>query len=157
MSPGNICHRGTTFLTGKYVGPTVSLGIVAGEGIPCERSQRTFPGDKSLGKSIPSDKSPGKTRMNLVELSPKKRVTYWGLFRGQNDVTEESKIVKPTIEDDDDDSTNNGPSENETERIKDTDTLLSKLANVDPKFAAFNEVVVLILACASVRYHLIQS
>nr|GEW99481.1 F-box domain, leucine-rich repeat domain, L domain-like protein [Tanacetum cinerariifolium] len=95
--------------------------------------------------------------MNLVELSPKKRVTYWGLFRGQNDVTEESKIVKPTIEDDDDDSTNNGPSENETERIKDTDTLLSKLANVDPKFAAFNEVVVLILACASVRYHLIQS
>ncbi|GKC28559.1 hypothetical protein Tco_1035853 [Tanacetum coccineum] len=66
-----------------------------------------------------------------------------------------SEIVKPTIEDDD--STNNGPSENETERIKDTDTLLSKLANVDPKFAAFNEVVVLILACASVRYHLIQS
>ncbi|GJU76763.1 hypothetical protein Tco_1273833 [Tanacetum coccineum] len=60
-----------------------------------------------------------------------------GLFRGQNDVTEESEIVKPTIEDDD--STNNGPSENETERIKDTDTLLSKLANVDPKFAAFNE------------------
>nr|GFC31006.1 hypothetical protein [Tanacetum cinerariifolium] len=38
MSPGNICHRGTNYLTEKYVGPTVSLGIVAGEGIPVEHS-----------------------------------------------------------------------------------------------------------------------
>nr|GEX26725.1 hypothetical protein [Tanacetum cinerariifolium] len=92
--------------------------------------------------------------MNLVELSPKKRVTYWGLFRGQNDVTEESEIVKPTIEDDDDDSTNNGPSDNETKRIKDTDTLLLKLANVDPKFAAFNENVVVPLEVLEVATYI---
>nr|GEY39898.1 hypothetical protein [Tanacetum cinerariifolium] len=31
MSSGNICHCGTNYLTEKYVGPTVSLGIVVGE------------------------------------------------------------------------------------------------------------------------------
>nr|GEZ24142.1 hypothetical protein [Tanacetum cinerariifolium] len=62
MSPGNMCHRDTNFLTGKYVGPTVSLGIVAREGIPCKRSSANIPGDKSPGKRIPSDKSPGKAR-----------------------------------------------------------------------------------------------
>nr|GFC71962.1 hypothetical protein [Tanacetum cinerariifolium] len=58
MSPWNICHCDTNFLTGKYVGPTVSLGIVAREGIPCKRSPRNIPGDKR----IPSDKSSGKAR-----------------------------------------------------------------------------------------------
>nr|GEZ66970.1 RING/U-box superfamily protein [Tanacetum cinerariifolium] len=43
MSPGNMCHRGTYFLTEKYAGPTVSLGIVAREGIPCERSPANIP------------------------------------------------------------------------------------------------------------------
>nr|GFA02059.1 hypothetical protein [Tanacetum cinerariifolium] len=38
MSPGNMCHRGTNYLTEKYVRPTVSLGIVAGEGILVEHS-----------------------------------------------------------------------------------------------------------------------
>nr|GEX94839.1 hypothetical protein [Tanacetum cinerariifolium] len=56
MSPGNMCHRGTDFLTGKYVGPTVSLGKESLASVP----QRTFLGDKSPGKCIPSDKSPGK-------------------------------------------------------------------------------------------------
>ncbi|GJY07199.1 hypothetical protein Tco_0374253 [Tanacetum coccineum] len=51
MSPGNMCHGGTNYLTEKYVRPTLSLGIVA--------PQRTFPSDKSPGKGIPSDKSPG--------------------------------------------------------------------------------------------------
>nr|GFA14120.1 F-box domain, leucine-rich repeat domain, L domain-like protein [Tanacetum cinerariifolium] len=32
MSLGNMCHRGTNYLTEKYVGPTISLEIVAGEG-----------------------------------------------------------------------------------------------------------------------------
>ncbi|GKE08665.1 hypothetical protein Tco_1412216, partial [Tanacetum coccineum] len=50
MSPGNMCHGGTNYLTEKYVGPTVSLGIVVGERIPS---------DKSPEKGIPSDKSPG--------------------------------------------------------------------------------------------------
>nr|GEZ96014.1 hypothetical protein [Tanacetum cinerariifolium] len=31
MSPGNLCHCGTNYLTKKYVGPTLSLGIVAGK------------------------------------------------------------------------------------------------------------------------------
>nr|GEX81084.1 reverse transcriptase domain-containing protein [Tanacetum cinerariifolium] len=43
MSPGNKCHRGTYFLTEKYMGPTVSLRIVVGEGIPCERSPANIP------------------------------------------------------------------------------------------------------------------
>ncbi|GJZ29205.1 hypothetical protein Tco_0853658 [Tanacetum coccineum] len=60
MSPGNICHGGTNYLTEKYVGPTLSLEIVAGERIPSEFSLATFPSDKSPGKGIPSDKSPGK-------------------------------------------------------------------------------------------------
>nr|GEW64180.1 hypothetical protein [Tanacetum cinerariifolium] len=38
MSPGNTCHRSTNYLTEKYVGPTVSLRIVIGEGIPVEHS-----------------------------------------------------------------------------------------------------------------------
>nr|GEW10609.1 reverse transcriptase domain-containing protein [Tanacetum cinerariifolium] len=51
MSPGNICHRGPNYLTEKYVGSTVSLEIVAGEGIPVKHSQRIFPSDKSSGKA----------------------------------------------------------------------------------------------------------
>ncbi|GJS83550.1 hypothetical protein Tco_0750091 [Tanacetum coccineum] len=43
MSPGNMCHGGINYLTEKYVGPTVSLGIVAGERIPSERSPATIP------------------------------------------------------------------------------------------------------------------
>nr|GFD00890.1 hypothetical protein [Tanacetum cinerariifolium] len=38
MSPGNMCHHDTNYLTENYVRPTVSLGIVAGEGIPVEHS-----------------------------------------------------------------------------------------------------------------------
>nr|GFC17928.1 F-box domain, leucine-rich repeat domain, L domain-like protein [Tanacetum cinerariifolium] len=60
MSPGNMCHCGTYFLTGKYVGPTVSPGIVAGKESLTSILQRPFPGDKSPWKPIPSDKSPGK-------------------------------------------------------------------------------------------------
>nr|GEW78478.1 F-box domain, leucine-rich repeat domain, L domain-like protein [Tanacetum cinerariifolium] len=52
MSPGNMCHRDTYFLTEKYVGPTVSLGIVAGEGIPCERSPANIPRRQVAGKAV---------------------------------------------------------------------------------------------------------
>ncbi|GJW47729.1 hypothetical protein Tco_0079375 [Tanacetum coccineum] len=43
MLSGNMCHRGTNYLTEKYVGPTVSLGIVAGERIPGEHSPTMIP------------------------------------------------------------------------------------------------------------------
>nr|GEU87380.1 putative retroelement Pol polyprotein [Tanacetum cinerariifolium] len=56
MSPGNMCHRGTYFLTGKYVGPTILLGKESLTSVP----QRTFPDDNSPEKPILSDKSPGK-------------------------------------------------------------------------------------------------
>nr|GEZ20422.1 helitron helicase-like domain-containing protein [Tanacetum cinerariifolium] len=47
LSLGNMCHRGTNFLTEKYVGPTVSLGKESFASVP----QRTFHDDKSPGKS----------------------------------------------------------------------------------------------------------
>nr|GFA61977.1 hypothetical protein [Tanacetum cinerariifolium] len=40
MSPGNMCCRGTYFLTRKNVGPIVLLGIVLREGIPYEHRRR---------------------------------------------------------------------------------------------------------------------
>ncbi|GKA60533.1 ALP1-like protein [Tanacetum coccineum] len=43
MSSGNMCHRGTNILTENYVGPTVLLGIVAGERIPVELSPSNIP------------------------------------------------------------------------------------------------------------------
>ncbi|GJZ44331.1 hypothetical protein Tco_0591586 [Tanacetum coccineum] len=55
ISPGNMCHGGTNYLTEKYVGPTLSLGNVSIASVP----QRSFPSDKSPGKGIPIDKSPG--------------------------------------------------------------------------------------------------
>nr|GEY10266.1 hypothetical protein [Tanacetum cinerariifolium] len=55
-----MCHRGTYFLTGKYVGPTVSLWIVAREGIPYEHSSANILRRQAVGKPIPGDKSPGK-------------------------------------------------------------------------------------------------
>nr|GEV82776.1 protein SWEETIE isoform X1 [Tanacetum cinerariifolium] len=60
MSPGNMCHRDTYFLIGKYVGPTVSPGLSLGKESLTSVPQRTISDDKSPGKSIPSDKSPGK-------------------------------------------------------------------------------------------------
>nr|GEW58704.1 hypothetical protein [Tanacetum cinerariifolium] len=53
MSLENMSHRGTYFLTEKYVGPTVSLGIVAGERIPYERSPANIPRRQVAGKSYP--------------------------------------------------------------------------------------------------------
>nr|GEU97084.1 hypothetical protein [Tanacetum cinerariifolium] len=50
MSLGSMCHRGTNFLTGKYVGPTVSQGKESLASVP----QRTFPGDCRRGKVSPA-------------------------------------------------------------------------------------------------------
>nr|GEY25893.1 F-box domain, leucine-rich repeat domain, L domain-like protein [Tanacetum cinerariifolium] len=61
MSPGNMCHGGTNYLTEKYVRPTVSLGIVAGERIPCERSPASVPQRQVLGKEA-FQHSPGFVR-----------------------------------------------------------------------------------------------
>nr|GEX51258.1 hypothetical protein [Tanacetum cinerariifolium] len=59
MSPGNMCHRGTNFLSEKYVGPTVSLRIIVGEEIPCERSPANIPRRQVTGeKSFPGDMLP---------------------------------------------------------------------------------------------------
>nr|GFA97044.1 RING/U-box superfamily protein [Tanacetum cinerariifolium] len=52
MSPGNICHRGTEYLTEKYVGPTFSLGIVTGEGIPVEHSPANIPQRQVTGETF---------------------------------------------------------------------------------------------------------
>nr|GEU62924.1 serine-threonine/tyrosine-protein kinase catalytic domain-containing protein [Tanacetum cinerariifolium] len=61
MSPGNMCHRGTNFLSGKYVGPTVSLGIVAGEGIPCERFPANNPRRQVAGETYPQRQVAGES------------------------------------------------------------------------------------------------
>nr|GEX51750.1 hypothetical protein [Tanacetum cinerariifolium] len=75
MSPGNMCHRGTYFLTGKYVGPTVLLGIVSGEGIPCERSPAKIPRRQVTRETYPQRQVARKSQ----ELSLGKRlnVVLW--------------------------------------------------------------------------------
>nr|GEX89921.1 ribonuclease H-like domain-containing protein [Tanacetum cinerariifolium] len=60
MSPGNMCHGGTNYLTEKYVGPTVSLGIVTEERIPSERFPTNIPQRQVARERYPSDKSLGK-------------------------------------------------------------------------------------------------
>nr|GEX31452.1 hypothetical protein [Tanacetum cinerariifolium] len=66
MSSGNMCHCGNYFLTGKYVGPTVSLGIVAGEGIPCERSPGNIPCRR--GNVSPATPLPQPTNLFLDDM-----------------------------------------------------------------------------------------
>nr|GEY62929.1 hypothetical protein [Tanacetum cinerariifolium] len=51
MSSRNICHRGTNYLTEKYVRPTVSLEIVVGEGMPIKHSPANIPQRQVAGKS----------------------------------------------------------------------------------------------------------
>ncbi|GKD17513.1 hypothetical protein Tco_1206671 [Tanacetum coccineum] len=43
VQAGKVCHRGTNCLTEKRVGPTSSLGIIAGDCIPDEYSPATIP------------------------------------------------------------------------------------------------------------------
>nr|GEY80169.1 hypothetical protein [Tanacetum cinerariifolium] len=62
MSSGNMCHRDTYFLSGKYVGPTVSLGIVAREGIPYESSPVNIPQRKFTEKTYPQRQVAGESR-----------------------------------------------------------------------------------------------
>ncbi|GJW55502.1 hypothetical protein Tco_0099587 [Tanacetum coccineum] len=69
MSLGNVCHGGTSCLTEKYVGPTLSLGIVAGERIPCELSPANFPQRQVAGERYPQRQVDGES----PELSPGKR------------------------------------------------------------------------------------
>nr|GFB23219.1 phosphomevalonate kinase, peroxisomal-like [Tanacetum cinerariifolium] len=77
MSPGNICHRGTNYLIEKYVGPTVSLEIVAGEGIPVEHSpvkisQRQVAGETFLQRQVAGE-SP---KLSLENVDTYNGVTY---------------------------------------------------------------------------------
>ncbi|GKD04797.1 hypothetical protein Tco_1179771, partial [Tanacetum coccineum] len=50
---GKVCHRGTNCLTGKRVGPTSSLWIIAGDCIPDEDSPTTIPQRHFDGDSFP--------------------------------------------------------------------------------------------------------
>ncbi|GJY16008.1 hypothetical protein Tco_0386430 [Tanacetum coccineum] len=63
----NVCHGGTSCLTEKYVGPTLSLGIVTGERIPCELSPTNFPQRQVDGES--PELSPGKKANVVVVIS----------------------------------------------------------------------------------------
>ncbi|GJU17074.1 hypothetical protein Tco_1145040, partial [Tanacetum coccineum] len=69
MSLGNVCHGGTSCLTEKYVGPTLSLGIVAGERIPSERSPASVPQRLVAGERYPQRQVDGES----PEFSPGKR------------------------------------------------------------------------------------
>ncbi|GJU74978.1 hypothetical protein Tco_1266383 [Tanacetum coccineum] len=68
---GKVCHRGTNCLTEKRVGPTSSLGIIAGDCIPDEDSPATIPQRHFDGDSFPQrhvagespEMSLGKTRL----------------------------------------------------------------------------------------------
>ncbi|GJT33045.1 hypothetical protein Tco_0923464 [Tanacetum coccineum] len=68
---GKVCHRGTNCLTEKRVGPTSSLGIIAGDCIPDEDSpatipQRHFDGDRFPQRHVAGESPemlPGKTRL----------------------------------------------------------------------------------------------
>ncbi|GKC83545.1 hypothetical protein Tco_1139262 [Tanacetum coccineum] len=60
---GKVCHRGTNCLTEKRVGPTSSLGIIAGDCIPDEDSpatipQRHFDGDRFPQRHFDGDRFP---------------------------------------------------------------------------------------------------
>ncbi|GJS77398.1 F-box domain containing protein [Tanacetum coccineum] len=50
---GKVCHRGTNCLTEKRVGPTSSLGIIAGDCIPDEYSPATIPQRHVAGETFP--------------------------------------------------------------------------------------------------------
>ncbi|GJS19987.1 hypothetical protein Tco_0448619 [Tanacetum coccineum] len=74
---GKICHRGTNCLTEKRVGPTSSLGIIAGDCIPDEDSPATIPQRHVAGDRFPQrhvagenpEMSLGKTPIVVVKWS----------------------------------------------------------------------------------------
>nr|GEW72479.1 hypothetical protein [Tanacetum cinerariifolium] len=82
MSPGNMCHRDTYFLTGKYVGPTVSPGIVTGEGIPCERSPANIPRQQIARETYPQRQVARESR----ELSLRKRLNVVMSFNHESEL-----------------------------------------------------------------------
>ncbi|GKC37432.1 hypothetical protein Tco_1049816 [Tanacetum coccineum] len=77
MSLGKSCHRGTNCLTEKRVGPTYSLGIIAGDCIPDEDSSTTIPQRHFDGDNFPQrhvvgespEMSLGKTPIVVVQKS----------------------------------------------------------------------------------------
>ncbi|GKB40300.1 RNA-directed DNA polymerase, eukaryota, partial [Tanacetum coccineum] len=64
---GKVCHRGTNCLTEKRVGPTSSLGIIAGDCIPDEYSPATIPQRHVAGEN--PEMSLGKTPIVVVLVS----------------------------------------------------------------------------------------
>ncbi|GJZ69742.1 hypothetical protein Tco_0633292 [Tanacetum coccineum] len=69
MSPRNMCHGGTNYLTEKYVGPTLSLGIVAGERIPSEHSPATIPQQQVARERYPQRQVAGESPKMLLGIA----------------------------------------------------------------------------------------
>nr|GEV46960.1 hypothetical protein [Tanacetum cinerariifolium] len=63
MSPGNICHRDTNYLTEKYVGPTVSLGKVSLSSIPQRQVAR-----ERFSQRLVAEKSPEISLKNVFNV-----------------------------------------------------------------------------------------
>ncbi|GJX69423.1 hypothetical protein Tco_0305150 [Tanacetum coccineum] len=63
---GKVCHRGTNCLTEKRVGPTSSLGIIAGDCIPDEDSPATIPQRHFDGDSFPQRHVAGESPETLL-------------------------------------------------------------------------------------------
>nr|GEU89985.1 hypothetical protein [Tanacetum cinerariifolium] len=99
MSPGNMCHSGTDLLTGKYVRPTVSLGIVAGEGISCDRSLATSRRGKASQRQVTEEGqelSLGKRlngRQNIGQVNNARGSGAVGNGGAQNRVQNENGVV----------------------------------------------------------------
>ncbi|GKC67001.1 F-box domain containing protein, partial [Tanacetum coccineum] len=65
-----VCHRGTNCLTEKRVGPTSSLGIIAGDCIPDEYSPATIPQRHVAGDRFPQRHVAGENPEMLLGKTP---------------------------------------------------------------------------------------
>ncbi|GJR73890.1 hypothetical protein Tco_0086255 [Tanacetum coccineum] len=105
MSPGNMCHRGTSYLIEKYVRPIVSLRIVAGERIPGEHSPAKIP-QRQVARERYPQRQVARERNHLLfaDSNPRKDVIFdeivlrsfnWCLARGMGSKFEDeiSRLV----------------------------------------------------------------
>ncbi|GKC97323.1 RNA-directed DNA polymerase, eukaryota, reverse transcriptase zinc-binding domain protein, partial [Tanacetum coccineum] len=78
---GNVCHRGTNCLTEKRVGPTSSLGIIAGDCIPDEDSPATILQRHFDGDSFPQRHVAGESPDMSLEKAP---ICEWSISNAKN-------------------------------------------------------------------------
>ncbi|GKB97523.1 hypothetical protein Tco_0983660 [Tanacetum coccineum] len=114
MSLGKmVCHRGTNCLIEKHVGPTSSLGIIAGDCIPDEYSPATIPQRHVAGDKFPQrhvagerpDISLGKDPIGFwawFTSTHHLAVTFWGwvtyclsFLRLGNDIRNDRIVTSP--------------------------------------------------------------